>query len=167
MASLDSTIPASTYWYVDSGCTEHMCPDITVFSTYQDISREQRLVEGIGGIKLQVAGIGDIIIKIWINGSHTFGILKGVVHVPGLGRNLFSSYIAAQRKMYTLHMENGCQIVENDKAVMTGVIHCRMYRLLFESVPPPTPSMALIAAVQPTVSNQVFTASSFRPTSKT
>jgi len=126
----------STYWYVDSGSTEHMTPDFSLFTTYRDISKEHRLVEGIGGIKLHAAGVGDIVIKIWLNGEHNFGILKGVVHVPGLGRNLFSSYVATQRKMYTVHMENGCHILEDGKAIIIGVIHQRMYRLLFEAVPP-------------------------------
>jgi hypothetical protein len=49
------------------------------------ISSEQRLVEGISGIKLQAAGVGDIVIKVWNNGTYHFGILKGVIHVPGLG----------------------------------------------------------------------------------
>ena len=116
MANFAQSILVSGYWYVDSGCTEHMCQDCSVFSTYRDINSEQRPVEGIGGIKLHAAGVGDIIIKVWNNGTYHFGILEGVIHVPGLGQNLFSSYIATQKKMYILHKENGCQYLKTGKS---------------------------------------------------
>jgi hypothetical protein len=164
-ANFAQSIPVSGYWYVDSGCTEHMCQDRSVFSTYRDISSEQRLVEGIGGIKLQAAGVGDIVIKVWNNGTYHLGILKGVIHVPGLGRNLFSSYVAAQKKMYTLHKENGCQILENGQVIMIGVIHRRMYRLLFEAVTANSANMVTTSTVQPEIAT-ALAASSFAPATK-
>lgn len=123
----------SNFSYVDSGCTEYMTETRSFFSTYRDISMEHRLVEGIGGVMLQAAGIGDIIIKIKQTEGYTFGVLKGVVHVPNLGRNLFSSYVAVQKKLYTLHMDTGCHLLEDGKVVMTGTVHNRMYRMQFEA----------------------------------
>jgi len=104
MTSFYGSASASSYWYVDFGFTEHMSQDRASFSTYVDISDQQRSIEGIRGVKLIATGIGDIIIKIYVNDTHTFGILQGVIHIPGLGCNFFSSYVAAKKKLYTLHM---------------------------------------------------------------
>lgn len=147
MANTVLSIPCeSTYWFVDSGCTEHMCQDRTAFSTFTDILHECRHVQGIGGAMLQVHGIGDVIIKIQGTPEITHGILKGVIYVPDLGRNLFSTYVAAQRKMYTLHTDTGCQLLQDGKVVMQGAVHCRLYRMLFEVVKPTDTSTALTAS---------------------
>ena len=47
---------------------------------------------------LTVVGIRDIVIRIKHDHGYSSDILKRVIHVPFLGRNLFSSYIAAQKK---------------------------------------------------------------------
>ena len=41
-----------------------MTDNKSYFSTYQDVSMERRLVQGIGGAMLTVAGVGEIVIKI-------------------------------------------------------------------------------------------------------
>ena len=166
MAHSVPNTPANSYWYLDSGCTEHICLDHSVFSTYRDIIAEYRPVEGIRGIKLQAAGVGDIVIKVWNNSTYHFGILKGVIHVPRLGRNLFSSYVVAQRKMYTLHKENGCQILENGEVVMTRVIHRRMYCLLFEDMLVNSPSIAVLPTTQPEAAIALAASSFTRATKK-
>jgi len=133
-----------------------MSQDRASFSTYVDISNEQRFIEEIGRVKLTTTGIENIIIKIYVNGTHTFGVLQGVIHIPSLGRNLFSSYVAPQKKLYTLYMENTCHILDVGQIVMTGIIHCRMYRLLFNVVPPTS-----MSTIQPKESSVAFTASFF------
>ena len=95
---------------------------------------------------LLVVGSGNINIKIKTERGHTFGVLQNVIHVPNLGRSLFSSYVAAQKSIFTLHMTNGCHLLDNGEIVMRGVVHNRMYRLLFEAIAPlPKASRALAA----------------------
>lgn len=129
MACIREDRDHSLLWYVDSGCTEHMTTDRSFFTTYLDLSHP-RSVEGIGGVQPQAVGHGDIHIKIQQSEGFTYGVLKDVLYVPGLGRNLFSSYAAAQRQIFTLHTDIGCHMLENGKKVMTGVVQDRMYRLL-------------------------------------
>jgi len=124
----------SNFWFVDSGCTEHMIDNKLFFTTYQDVSMERRPVQGIGSAMLTVAGVGGILIKIQYDQGYTFGILKGVNYVPSLGYNLFSSYIATQKKIYTLHIDIGCQLLKADKVVMIGYIHNKLYKLNIEVV---------------------------------
>ena len=94
---------------------------------------------------LTVAGVGDIMIEIQHGQQHSFGISKGVIHVPHLGRNLFLSYVAAQKKIYTLHTDTGCQMLEAGKVVMTEDIYNRMYKLNIEVVQPKAATTALAA----------------------
>ena len=145
MASINEVSSNSSSWFVDSGCTEHMTDNRSYFSTNQDVSLEHRPVQGIGGALLMVAGVGDINIKIQHGHEYTFGILKGVNHVPSLGRNLFSSYVAAQKKIFTLHTDTGCQLIEEGQIVMTGSIYNRMYKLNIEVVHHDSPCTALAA----------------------
>lgn len=94
MAHSGDVLHHSPSWYVDSGCTEHMADDRTFFTVYRDLTNS-RPVKGIGGIQLQVVGVSDILIKIQLTEGFIFGVLKDVLYVPKLGRNLFSSYAAA------------------------------------------------------------------------
>lgn len=49
---------------------------------------------------LQAARIGDIIIRIKQAEGYSFGVLKGVVHVPNLGRNC-SVHMLQLRRSYS------------------------------------------------------------------
>ena len=69
-------------------------------------------MEGIGGVMLHVVGIGDIKIRIKQDQWFSYGVIKGVIHVPNHGRNLFSSYVAAQKQIYILHMDIGYHLLE-------------------------------------------------------
>jgi hypothetical protein len=123
-----------------------MTDNQSFFYTYKDISHERRFVEGIGGSMLFAIGSGDINIKIKTEPSHTFGVLQNVIHVSNLGRNWFSSYVVAQKSIFMLHMANGCHLLGNGEIVMRGVVHNRMYMLLFEAIAPlPEASKALAA----------------------
>ena len=112
-----------------------MTNNLSYFLTYRNVSEDQRQVRGIGGSMLTVIGVEDIDIKILHNHGHTLGTLKGVIHVTLLSCNLFSSYVAVQRKIYTLHTDTGCEMLENGQVVMIGNIHNRMYRLNIKVVP--------------------------------
>ena len=94
---------------------------------------------------LPVVGIKDINIRIKQDQGFSYGIRKGVIHVPNLGHNLFSSYVAAQKHIYTLHMDTGCHLLEQGKVIMIGVVHNRMYRLSIEVIQPELASTALYA----------------------
>lgn len=96
---------------------------------------------------LQSFGIGDIVIKIHLDGSTTYGVLKEIMHVPNLDKNLFSSYVATQKRMYTLFMENGYQVLEGGTlSSVSGVVFWQLYRLLFEAVPPAAMTIAYVGS---------------------
>ena len=133
MAHSENVLHHSSSWYVESGCREHMVEDCTFFIVYRDLTNT-RPVEVIGRIQLQAVGVGDIMIRIQLTKGFIFGALKDVLYVPKLGRNLFSSYAATQKKIFTLYTDVGCHMVENGKKVMIGVIQDMMYQLLIEII---------------------------------
>jgi hypothetical protein len=93
MADAPHEVSDTTHWYIDNGCTDHMIDNRSFFSTYKDISHEHHFVEGIGRSMLLAIGSGNINMKIRTARGHTFGVLQNVIHVPNLGRNLFSSML--------------------------------------------------------------------------
>jgi len=136
MASSPGTY--SDNWYLDSCCSQHISEHREWFTTYKDISSKNQLVEGIRGVMLYAQGIGDIVFRTLVDGHETMNILKDVVHVPKLGRNLFSTSRGVQRNIEVLHRLGGYTLIVGAKIFMKGVEEYGVYRLLMSVVPPST-----------------------------
>ena len=73
--------PESCPWIIDSGATDHMSPNASLFEDYRVLKDSHLVFTANGGI-LKVAGMGNIQIK---------GVLlRRVLHVPRLKTNLLS-----------------------------------------------------------------------------
>ncbi len=48
-------------------------------------------------------------------------VLINVLHVPNLGKSLFSCFKIAPKNTFTLHMKDGCQLIQEGNVVMTRV----------------------------------------------
>jgi hypothetical protein len=120
---------SSDYWYADSGCTQHMTDQRSWFTTFSPLHGSSQSMEGIGGVAVHAIGIGDILISVKVKDGVNTAILTDVLFVPNLGRSLFSCYRAAQRNIFTLHMKDGCQLIQDGQIVMTGVTKNQMYQL--------------------------------------
>jgi hypothetical protein len=120
----------SDYWYADSGCTQHMTDQRSWFATLRPLTTSSsQPIEGIGGVALYTVGIGDILVNVKIKDVVHTAVLTDVLFVPNLGRSLFSCYRAAQKNIFTLHMKDGCQLIQDGQVVMTGVTKNQMYQL--------------------------------------
>jgi hypothetical protein len=60
------------------------------FSSLKSVDPGSWKVHGIGSIKLDVLGVGDIEIESYVDGKRIIGKLNDVLFVPELGANLFS-----------------------------------------------------------------------------
>ncbi|XP_021715949.1 uncharacterized protein LOC110683848 [Chenopodium quinoa] len=69
-------------WILDSGASDHMCADISMFKTYSKLL-DERLITIPDGKKLKVEHIGTVLLKSDIT-------LNNVLHVPGFQFNLVS-----------------------------------------------------------------------------
>src|SRR5260221_7252130 len=77
------------FWLSDSGATEHMTPRREWFSTYAPSDCSEGVRVGNGAV-LPVAGIGKVKVSSWNGVSWDLREMDNVLHVPDLGRNLFS-----------------------------------------------------------------------------
>ena len=117
-----------------------------VFHTYCDISSQHRPVEGIEGTLVYVKGIGHVVIKIFIDGQEEISVVKDVLHVPGLGRNLFSISRASKRDINTIHSKNGARLELKGAVTMRGIQEQGLYRLFFEAIHPIAGTMPMITS---------------------
>lgn len=118
----------SDAWFIDSGCSNHMCGDRGMFTNLVDVV--QHSVKCGNNTRMSVAGKGSV--KLVFNG--TSFVVNDVYYVPDLDNNLLSVG-QLQEKGVDVLMHNGlCKIYHPDK----GLIACtkmsanRMFILLNE-----------------------------------
>ena len=106
-------------WYADSVCTQHMTDQRSWFQMFQPTTPSAEWsVEGIGGAEIRAEEVGDILVRVKTTSGYEITVLSQVLFVPNFGRSLFSCYRAAQRDIYTLHMKDGCSLIQNGNVVM-------------------------------------------------
>ncbi|KAK2455989.1 putative mitochondrial protein [Trifolium repens] len=81
-------IGVSDGWWIDTGATRHVCFDRAMFKTYTNA--ENKKVQMGNAHTSDVAGIGDIELK--FTSGKTL-ILKDVMHVPEMKKNLVSGFL--------------------------------------------------------------------------
>ena len=74
--------------FVDSGCSNHMTSNKSLFSSYT--SGHPPSVEFGNSASVKIAGIGIMVVSILVHGRKVRCMLKNVLHVPGLGYQLLS-----------------------------------------------------------------------------
>ncbi|MCH89497.1 pol polyprotein, partial [Trifolium medium] len=75
-------------WWIDTGATRHVCYERVMFKTYT--SAENKKVQMGNAHTSEVAGIGDVELK--FTSGKTL-ILKDVMHVPDMRKNLVSGFL--------------------------------------------------------------------------
>ncbi|GAU27591.1 hypothetical protein TSUD_271320 [Trifolium subterraneum] len=75
-------------WWIDIGATRHVCYDRAMFKTYTNA--ENKKVQMGNAHTSDVAGIGDVVLK--FTSGKTL-ILKEVLHVPEMKKNLVSGFL--------------------------------------------------------------------------
>ena len=77
-------------WFADSGATQHMTDQRSIFKTFTSTRAGSWMVIGIGSSRLSVKGHGDIDFIVTINGTQRAITIKGVLYVPDLSASLLS-----------------------------------------------------------------------------
>lgn len=81
-ANSDLNIFGQSLWYPDSGATHHMASDISSFSDFSSYSGSDQVMVG-NGSGLSISNIGSFPLSNQL-------VLRKVLHVPGLVKNLLS-----------------------------------------------------------------------------
>jgi hypothetical protein len=132
MALVDSKETESEHiWFLDSGCSNHMCGEKNIFCELDSNFRESvklgnnsRLaVQGKGNIRLEVKGI--------------MFIITDVFYVPDLKNNLLSIGQLQEKGMAVFIQHGKCKIFHSEKGLIieTGITHNRMFTIIAHCSP--------------------------------
>ncbi len=81
---------------------------------------------------MKAKGLGDILVRVKKGDNYEMSVLIDVLHVPNLGKSLFSCYRIVQKNIFTLYMKDGSQLIQERNVVMTGMTKNKMYQLEIE-----------------------------------
>lgn len=116
-------------WVVDSGASRHMAFDRRLFKTYTTLDPPERVKFGNQSTALGL-GSGDVEIKI----MNTAIILRDVLHVPNVGRNLLSVSAATRNGNQALFTSAGVEIVnKHGKSILRAERVGNLYKVLSEA----------------------------------
>lgn len=105
-------------WLLDSGASVHMTFRKDFFFNLELFNDENQRIVKLGNQQsLKVCGIGTVLIKKLINGQWEENILKEVIYVPDLRRNLFSEG-AIMRLKYVITKRNTSALIYKDNNVV-------------------------------------------------
>ena len=131
----------SNTWYADTGASEHMTDRLEWFINIVDIHEGRHLVMVADDRSLPIREKGDIYIKRTVNGKEKAGILKGVLYIPDLKRNLFSIRQATKTDLAFINTKNKCELRTNEgtgKVMMEGYRTGKLYSLQIKITLPET-----------------------------
>ena len=117
-------------WYVDSGCTQHMCCVKEYFCDYTALEVQENVRLANNSV-VQGIGIGTIR---WSNPKLNVNFrIEDVLYVPDLGQNLISVHRIAQKGIDIIFTEDLCEFrkAENQKLCSTARVKkgCSQYEL--------------------------------------
>ena len=92
-----------TYWYADSGASNHMTADVTDFTNI-DMTRRGKVQlaskAGTNGSQMDYVGVGEVVVTAQTSGGDDIEItLQEVLLVPDVERRLFSEEFAATKNV--------------------------------------------------------------------
>ncbi len=132
---------SSGKWFIDSGCSNHMTYDKSLFSSY--IAGNHSSVELGNNNTASVCGKGTVELPIVVSGKQIKCRLTNVLHVPELGYQLISVPTLDKSGLKTSFHSRRCWIEKDSKLIATGTISSNLYKLDTSDVPE---NKALVAA---------------------
>ncbi|KAK2426825.1 hypothetical protein QL285_025456 [Trifolium repens] len=99
-------------WYLDSGCSNHMCG---VKEWFHDLDTSFRETVRLGDdSQMKVVGKGNV--KLQMNGMTQ--VVTGVYYIPELKNNLLSIGQLQQKQVTVVFKNNGCRVYHQDKGLL-------------------------------------------------
>lgn len=118
-----SVVVKANSWCIDSGATNHMCNDRSVFSDFVSIKPIE--VNVANGDKLSAVGQGNVIVKL----KNCEKTISGVYFVPKLSANLLSVSAMTNKGFEVTFNSKGCKILDEDQIVATATRVNNVYQL--------------------------------------
>ncbi|KAL5745296.1 hypothetical protein ACOSP7_026442 [Xanthoceras sorbifolium] len=102
-------------WFLDSGCSNHMCGKKEFFSDFEGNFREK--VKLGDNSSMDVMGKGNV--RMLVNGL--VHIITGVLYVPGLQNSLISIGHLAEKGLAILIQRGTCKIYHHEKGLIMEI----------------------------------------------
>lgn len=149
----------SRTWWADTGATEHMTEHRDWFTNFTPVDHGTWSVAVADDRDVWVLGIGDINIMLTIDGCQHQGVLRKVLYVPELRRNLFSIGLASLSGISFVTLGSTCALYRNlgnGPKIMEGVRVGTLYQLSFYPIPPEVVVSSTTQALITTTSRPIF-----------
>jgi len=114
-----------------------MCPDRSYFSSYKKLNTPKHIWVA-NDQTINAIGIGDIKVKLFLDGQSHPGTLKDVLHLPSLSELLLSTAQMTDGGI-TIILKSNCADLVNDKTgkvFTTAYHHSQLYKLHVEIIRP-------------------------------
>ena len=116
--------PSQNGWLIDSGATDHICSDLSVFLTYKPVAASNEFILIPDGRQVPIAHIGSVKITNDL-------ILHNVLHVPAFHYNLLSvQRLCKDLNCSLVFNDTNCNIqdhLQKGKQILLGRIQGNLY----------------------------------------
>lgn len=125
-AESNGIIRDKNVWFLDSGCSNHMCGDRSLF--YELVERFKQMVTLGNHTKMRVVGKGNV--RLYLEGVNY--LVTEVFYVPELRNHLFSIGQLQEKGLSVLIQSSQCKIYHPSKGliIQTSMTSNRMFVLL-------------------------------------
>lgn len=107
-------------WYVDSGSSDHLTKDKSVFHNYCELNTPKVIAAAKNGVSLMAVGIGNIKARCYVGKRFIDCTIKNVYYVPELRKNLLS-VAKIESNGYRIEFLNGkVRVYKYDQLTMIG-----------------------------------------------
>uniref|UniRef100_A0A8D8G2M5 Copia protein n=2 Tax=Culex pipiens TaxID=7175 RepID=A0A8D8G2M5_CULPI len=135
----DDAIAASTVtsskWYLDSGASEHMCNDRSLFDSLEKLDKPVTVQTAKSGVTLSVFHCGSVVAFAAVDGASVRINIEKVLFIPDLSVNLLSLRKMGESGLKVVFY-NGTVIVENaGQTVAVGKQSGKLYCMDFDLKP--------------------------------
>ena len=112
-------------WWIDTSATRHVCLDKSLFSSFKEVNKGEKLFMG-NSITVDIKGEGDVILK-WTSGKVLK--LKNVLYVPEIRKNLVSGWLLNKYGFCLAFEGNTFELTKSKMVVGTGLARDGMFKL--------------------------------------
>ena len=117
-------------WFIDSGCSNHMTHDKSLFSSFVQVPGSSTDTVQLGnGNQARIAGRGTVNVRIDLNGKTKNCSLMNTLYVPELDYNLLSVPTLDKKNFSTTFEKKRCLIRSERKLFATGSMSGNLYKL--------------------------------------
>ena len=154
-ACLPTSSQANGAFYLDSGATQHMSFQRSLFTNFRPVYPASRWISGIGQSRVEILGTGDIQLAALVNEAHRAVTLHDALYAPTLGINLVSVGSIAAKGGDVRFANSQVSVVRDGVLLLTGKrVGDSLYRLhlttsITPSAQPPSITTSLQAHTRP------------------